>query len=265
MTPADADALIDFMDEAWGVEDRSAQHLRIGHLIATDPGGAWTATDEDGTVIGGALALRREDLWGLSLLIVRSDRRSGGHGRALMQAAVAYGEGTRGGIILSSQDPRAVRTYWRAGYRLLPAYGASGRVHTPPPAASGVRLARWPEDRDLVDSASRAVRGAAHGPDIDIQLEQGRELLVHDGGGFLTRTGTRVHMLAAGDERAARELLETALHDAESAEVDFLDAAQDWAIDTVLQAGLELSFYGSTCVRGDVGPLRPYVPSGAYL
>jgi hypothetical protein len=148
---------------------------------------------------------------------------------------------------------------------LRPAFGASGPVRTRPPAAAAVRPARWPDDRDLVDAASRAVRGAAHGSDIDIQLEQGRDLLVHEGGGFLTRTDGRVHMLAAGDERVARELLQTSLHDSETADVDFLDALQDWAIDVVLEAGLELSFHGSTCVRGDVGPMRPYVPSGAYL
>jgi hypothetical protein len=47
--------------------------------------------------------------------------------------------------------------------------------------------------------------------------------------------------------------------------VDFLDAQQDWAIDVVLEAGLKLVPAGAICVRGDVGPMRPYIPSGAYL
>ena len=34
---------------------------------------------------------------------------------------------------------------------------------------------------------------------------------------------------------------------------------------TVLDAGLPLRNDGAVFVRGDVGPLRPYIPSGAYL
>jgi GNAT superfamily N-acetyltransferase len=264
MTSTDADTIVDLMHAAWGVEDRALQLLRVRHLIATDPGGAWVAV-EDGTVVGSALALVREGLWGLSLLIVRADRQSAGIGRDLMDAATAYGADRGGGIILSSEDPRALRTYWRAGYELRPVFDAAGTVRTPPKASPHVRAARWPQDRELVDAASRAARGAAHGSDIDIQLEQGRELLVHDDGGYVFRVPGRVPLLAASDPRVARELLETVLSDSETLSVDFLDARQDWAIDTVLEAGLELKPSGATCVRGHVGPMRPYVPSGAYL
>ena len=133
-----------------------------------------------------------------------------------------------------------------------------------PPPAPGVREARWPADRDLVDATSRAVRGAAHGHDIDFMLAHGRRLLVHDGGGFAVYFQERLMLLAATDERVAAELLETVLSDAEPA-VEFLDAQQDWAMDVVLAAGLTLTPSGATCVRGAVGPMRPYIPSGAYL
>src|SRR5919206_3220696 len=76
---------------------------RIRHLAATDPGGAWVATDGD-EVIGAALALVREGLWGLSLLVVRPGRQSGGAGRALLHAALEHADGTRGGLILASED-----------------------------------------------------------------------------------------------------------------------------------------------------------------
>jgi hypothetical protein len=33
----------------------------------------------------------------------------------------------------------------------------------------------------------------------------------------------------------------------------------------VLDAGLSLTNDGAVFVRGDVGPFRPYLPSGAYL
>jgi hypothetical protein len=47
--------------------------------------------------------------------------------------------------------------------------------------------------------------------------------------------------------------------------VDFLTAGQDWAVEICLEARLALSPEGPLFVRGEVGPLAPYVPSGAYL
>jgi hypothetical protein len=77
-----------------------------------------------------------------------------------------------------------------------------------------------------------------------------------------------VPLLAARDDEAARDLLWSALAAVQpgaTAQVDFLTAEQGWAIDIVLRAGLALSPDGPVFVRGDVGPMRPYVPSGAYL
>jgi GNAT superfamily N-acetyltransferase len=263
LTSDDADAVVDLMDAAWGVPSRPPGLRRVRHLINTDPGGAW-ATEHEGAVVGAALALLREGLWGLSLLIVRADHQSAGHGRELMRAATAYGADAPAGIILSSDDPRALRSYWRAGFTLRPSLDAKGAVARPPRAAPTVREARWPHDRELVDGTSREVRGAAHGPDIDALLATGRRLLVHDGGGFVAYAPDRLALLAATDDRVARELLETVLSDAEPS-VEFLDARQDWAIDVVLEAGMALAPSGATCVRGAVGPMRPYIPSGAYL
>jgi hypothetical protein len=141
---------------------------------------------------------------------------------------------------------------------------ATGEVRRPPPSDPAVRAGRWPADRDLVDAASRAARGAAHGTDIDACLRQERELLVHDGGGFAVVGDERVHLVAASDERVARALLETALHEGAAA-VRYIEGRQQWIIDVVLAAGLELQPSGALCVRGEPGPLRPYLPSGAYL
>src|SRR3954468_10405069 len=75
-------------------------HKRYRHLVRTDPDGAWVAEDERG--IGGcALALRREGVWGLSLLIVRPDLQSAGVGGELLRRANDYADGARGRIILS--------------------------------------------------------------------------------------------------------------------------------------------------------------------
>ena len=69
----------------------TAAHARIRHLMATDPGGCWVAVDADDRPIGVALALVREGIWGLSLLVVRPDVQSAGAGGALLRAALAHG------------------------------------------------------------------------------------------------------------------------------------------------------------------------------
>ncbi len=268
MTLDDADAAVDLMDIVWGIPatDRAYGVRRMHHLTTTDPGGAWVHTGADGVVDGVALAILREGIWGLSLLIVHPGRQSEGIGRDLMAAATGYGAEAHGGIILASSDARALRTYWRAGFKLLPAFDVRGAVRNPPPASAAVREGRWPTDRDLTDAVGRAVRGAAHGNDLEPYLVSGLRLRVHDDGGFAIHAPDgRVRMLAATDERVARTLLETILHDLPTAEIDFIDARQDWAIDVVLEAGLRLIPEGATCVRGELGPMRPYLPSGAYL
>src|SRR4051812_15723331 len=69
--------------------DPRMAHMRYRHLVRTDPDGAWVA-EHDGAIAGCALALRREDLWGLSLLVVRPDLQSAGLGRGLLQRAHEY-------------------------------------------------------------------------------------------------------------------------------------------------------------------------------
>jgi len=47
--------------------------------------------------------------------------------------------------------------------------------------------------------------------------------------------------------------------------VDFITAGQDWAIPVILDAGLALSPDGPVFAGGRLGPMAPYIPSGAYL
>src|SRR5215210_2933449 len=47
--------------------------------------------DRDGELAGAALALDRDGLWGLSLLIVDPEHQSAGLGRELLQRALEYG------------------------------------------------------------------------------------------------------------------------------------------------------------------------------
>lgn len=244
-----------------------AAYARLRRLLATDPGGAWVA-ERDGTIAGAALGLVREGLWGLSLLIVDPPAQSDGAGRELLARAWAYGNGARGHVILSSTDPRAIRAYARLGLDAHPCLAASGEVARVPDAPD-VR-AGAPEDLPLTEAVDRAVRGAAHGGDLEVMLGTGSRLLVLPERGYALLSGGRVRILAAFDEDAATTVLRGALAAisaaGERASVEWLSAKQQWAIRACVEAGLKLEAdEGCVFTGGDVGPFSPYLPSGAYL
>jgi GNAT superfamily N-acetyltransferase len=244
--------------------DPAVAHLRYRHLVTTDPAGAWVA-EEDGDVVGCALALRREDVWGLSLLIVRPGLQSSGTGSALLRRANEYAEGARGRIVMASMDPRALRAYFRLGLDLHPALSAHGTPRVTEPGGIREGDAR---DLPLTETVDRHVRGAAHGPDIGVMLEQGQALLVAPERGYaVVSPGGGVRLLAALDDDAASALLQAALARAGGdVVVECLSARQQWAVAVCVDAGLELR-EGPTAIftSGDVGPFTPYLPSGAFL
>jgi GNAT superfamily N-acetyltransferase len=245
--------------------DPSASAVRVGHLLATDPGGAWVAEGEDGALCGVALALVREGVWGLSLLVVLPDVQSQGVGRELLARAWAYGEGrAHGFVILASRDQRALRSYVRLGLDLHPALNAAGRPRGVS-APAGVRP--WQEgDRAWADEVGRAVRGGAHGDDIGALLAAGATASVLPERGYAVSKGGAVRLLAAADEEAARTLLQAQLAAAaDGIFVDWLTSAQQWAIRACIDAGLALDISGAVLTGGELGPMRPYLPSGAYL
>jgi len=245
----------------------AAARVRLGHLLATDPGGAWVA-ERNGRIVGCALAIVRDGVWGLSLLVVDPRVQSAGAGRELLARARAHGNGARGFIILSSRDTRALRAYARLGLALHPAIAARGRprpVSDPPEVRPG-SLA----DRPLFDAVDRAVRGAGHGDDVEALLTPGGRLLVVPARGYaVVRDGT-VRLLAARDDDAAAALLRsvfaTAARVGHDAAVEWITGHQAWAIDPCLEAGLDLRFdLGAVFVGGELGPFAPYLPSGPYL
>ena len=74
--------------------------------------------------------------------------------------------------------------------------------------------------------------------------------------------------MLARDDAAARTLLEDHLSrigPGESAELLFVTAGQDWAVQAGLQAGLVLTPDGPVFTRGRLGSLRPWIPSGVFL
>jgi GNAT superfamily N-acetyltransferase len=242
------------------------QLIRIHHLLERDAGGAWVAED-DGRVVGAALAIDRDGVWGLSLLVVLPGHQSQGIGRMLLEAALAYADGgRRGGIILASPDPRALRAYARAGFDAHACLDAVGHPQVPEPPAT-VREG-GDGDLPLTEAVDRAVRGAPHGSDIDAALRAGSRLFVVPDRGYAVVGPGGIRLLAALDDGAARDLVLGALHAMPAgaeAHVEWITSAQQWALQPVLDAGLALRPGGAVFVRGDVGPLTPYLPSGAYL
>jgi len=238
--------------------------VRLRHLLATDPGGAWVA-EHEGTIAGCALALVREGLWGLSLLVVKPELQSAGIGRELLARARAYGDGARGQLILASRDVRALRAYVNLGLDLHPAALAIG---TPRPLEMpvGVRPLQ-PGDRAWMDEIGRELRGAAHGDDIDAFMRADAFVTVMPGRGYAVARGGALKLLAARDEDAARTLLRAHLAGLRGeATVEWLTSHQQWAVRECLDAGLRLdTAYGAVLAAGELGTMSPYLPSGAYL
>lgn len=241
--------------------------LRITHLLRTDPEGAIVAERSDGALEGAALALRREGLWGLSLLVVDPATQSRGTGGRLLDRALVTARDARGALILSSNDPRALRLYARAGFALHPVLEAAGPVRRPPPWPPAVRSG-GAGDRPLTERIDRVVRGAPHGSDVEASLGQGSRLLVLPDRGYALVADGTVRLLAALDPEAAQELLRAALAGTPAgadAEVDWIGAEQQWALPVVLDAGLALRPGSAIFRRGDTGTFTPYLPSGAWL
>jgi GNAT superfamily N-acetyltransferase len=237
---------------------------RIGRLQRTDPGGAWVA-ERGGEIVGGALGIVREGVWGLSLLVVRPDAQSSGAGRELLARAYEYGNGARGRIVLASRDTRALRAYARLGLQLHPAVAAVGRARmdAPPDIRPGST-----DDLPLTAAVDRHVRGAAHGEDILAMLASGNRLLVLPERGYALLRGAELRLLAAFDDDSAAALLRGCLAatDGERCAVEFITSAQNWAVGPCLEAGLELRAEGGAVfLGGDVGPFAPYLPNGTYL
>jgi len=241
---------------------------RIAHPLRTDPDGGLVA-ERDGRVIGIAQAMVRERLWCLSMLAVQPGVQSAGAGRALLSAALDYGTDADAGLIVSSNDPRALRLYARAGFSLRPAFNAEGTIDRRAlPTADGEVTDAELADLPSLAAISRDVRGGPHTAELESALRWGARLLRADDRGFaVTMPRQGLWLLVARDEGAARSLLWRSLDlagDAERPAVRWITGGQDWAIDVAVRAGLRPSAYGALCVRGDPGPLWPFVPSGPF-
>lgn len=269
MLPEDVPAAIEVTVRApWATDDaetRAWQDQRLRHLLATDPDGSWLVEDERG-IAGLAQALRREDIWGLSLLLVDERCRGTGSGRRLLDATLAYAADAPCGLIASSTHAAAMRLYATAGFALRPAVALFGPVRRAVPIAPAVEIdvgfAPWMHD------LAHQQRGGGYEPDVALWDAAGTRVCAVDGRGFSLGRDGRLVTLLATDEMAARELLEAHLAlvpPGENAVVDFVTTGQDWAVQAGLRAGLALSPDGPLFARGPVRADRPWIPGGALL
>ena len=242
---------------------------RVAHLLLTDPDGAAVA-ERDGEVVGVTLALRRGPLWFLSLLTVDPGQQGAGVGARLLEHALRTSKGASVGYLCASRDPRALRRYARAGLALQPGDRAAGTVDRSALVADpGVREGDWDRDAELVDACVAAQRGVGMLDDLPVLLDAGARPLLLEGpdgrGCVVLRSNGDVMWLAAETEATAGRLLRAALAQPEGeTEVEWVTARQAWAVDALLDARLPLLPGGSLALRGGLGPMAPYLPSGAY-
>jgi ribosomal protein S18 acetylase RimI-like enzyme len=239
---------------------------RLAFGLRTDREGSFVARLGD-SVVGLAQALRRERLWVLSSLAVARRARGLGVGRALLERALAYAD-AEVRLVVSSNDPAALALYAGAGLELRRTVQASG---VPLPSArAGAREFRHGRvaDVEALADISRRIRGAAHTLEIRNALEHSdAQLLIGEGAFSVVRPGQGVWLLAALEEAEAAALLVASLALAGRCVrpiVRWVTEDQHWAIEVLERAGLRISRYGALCVGGDPGPLRPFIPSGAF-
>lgn len=249
-------------------EKSATWRRRAAHLVRHDPGGCWVAEDDTG-LLGISLSSRRDGLWALSSYAVTLRAQGKGVGTAVLDAALGHSQGCLRGMIASSPDPRAARRYRLAGFTLHPTMTFTGRVERATlPVVERVRDGSA-TDFDLCDSVDRQVRGSAHSVDHAMIAAECR-LVVTDhttGRGYCyVQPGGGPYLLAATNRRIAQRLLWESLAAAgeDSIDVDFVTAAQEWAVDVALTARLSVYNLKYLALR-NMKPPMPYLPSGFFL
>ena len=245
--------------------ERSANWVRrTQHLLAGDPAGCWVA-ERDQELLGVVVSFVREKMWLLASYAVVPGAQGLGLGRALLAPALEHGRGSLRGMLNASNDPKAVRRYHDAGFRLYPQMFLRGSPdRTTIPVVEKVREGSA-SDIDLMNSLDRRTRGAAHGADHVIMLEQYR-LVVSD-----TSTGQGyaylddgVALLAATDRRTAARLMWEAIASSDDVLIGHITPENDWAVGVGLAARLELDQGGYQALRR-MKPPTLYLPHGALM
>ena len=250
--------------------DDSRERFLAGmrRFIEVDSGGAWVAVDDEG-VVGMGEAIRRGDFWGLSMLFVHPRGQSQGIGRQLLDKTLTYAEGARVRMIMASDDPRALRRYSRAGFAIHPGVEVSGKVDRSKIPADLPGREGSIDDLDLVEKVEASV-GRSRTDDVAAMLEAGAgfmEVVDANGGlGYGLQRDGRIGMVGATDtDTAALVLWRLLAKSEEKVEAWCLTAAQNWAVEVVLEAGAAVKPGGSMFLSGADQLPGPWIPSGWYF
>jgi GNAT superfamily N-acetyltransferase len=240
---------------------------RLRRALATDPEGMLVLEDQAG-LVGFTCAVKREGVWALAGLSVAPDAQSSGHGRRLMRAALDYGSDCHGFLLAASDDERAWRTYFGAGFDLVPTVRARGtvdRARLPPPG--DVRQGSA-DDLERCAEVDRHVRGGGRTLDLESLLAEPDSRLYVTERGYAVAGEDRLLLLAAEQEEDASALLWRVLADVPvggECWVEWISGDQQWAVGIVLAAGLSPAAGEPYFTRGRLGPLRPWLPHAALL
>jgi len=255
------------------IQDERRRIDRTRHFLGTDPGGSWVAQDDAGSIIGVSQSFVRDDYWMLSQLGAVPGVQGQGIGRELLRLALSYGDPESPGTIQCSRDPKAMALYAGHGFQLHPVVAAWG-IRRPGAVTRPDDIVRVEPDKvtqrelDIVTAIDLEVRGSARTVDIVAMLAHtGNHLLLHDDQAYAVAADDRIVTLGARQEQSAVLVLRAMLAEApagETIEINWLSAAQQWAIREVVAAGIELQPFGPVMVRGMEGPPCPYIPSGGY-
>jgi hypothetical protein len=204
----------------------------------------------------------------LGKLFVRPDAQGSGIGRRLLDHAVAYGRDLPAGIICSTADPRALRSYARLpAFELHPMLTAGGTSrHERIGSCDGVREGTE-EDLEFAASVDRSIRRGAHGPDLAYLRDQASKFLIIDGGGYALAGESGPRVVAALDQEPAARLLRACLRSCEDGSevmIPRIGAGHQWALRVALDAGLSVSPGGALVIRDNAAARSAYLPDSVF-
>jgi hypothetical protein len=168
---------------------------------------------------------------------------------------------------MSTDDPRAMRLYWQAGFALYPTLLASGQLRRKRLPALDPQITEVTVD-EIAQLApiSVALRGGPHTEELKMMAGAvARIFRLADRGFVVASINHEVWRLAALDTESAQALLWRGLRCAGEdgpVRVRYVSGTNQWAVDVLMAAGLDLIADGAVAVVGTPGPLCPYIPSG---
>ncbi len=255
------------------------------HLFATDPG-LFVVAERAGRIIGFAAAVRREQLWFLSMCFLRPAEQGLGLGRRLLERILPPAEdGAFLATATDSAQPISSALYSRYGMvPRLPLLSVSGYLTQPevlpdlPPGVIAVpfeTIAAGPpggpghaELTTAVDALDRELLGVAHPQDHRFLRVEGRHgFLYRDaigatlGYGYAWETG-RLGPVASRDEALVGPIVSHLLRAVEprGAQALWLPGAAGPVIELLLRAGLRFEDFPIL-----LGWNRPFADFSRYL